>query len=1079
MKIVIYSTDTDTRNFYIIKSIQSALLGDSRVKHAVIVDTGDLVKHCRTNSVDLLLAVGGAGLLVEPVRRAISYVFSSVLWTTEDPFELKRNIDAAKLFDIVFTNEEMAVSSYKGKAFHMPLAASGRYHDFKPLESNKLRSDLFFVGTAWPERVKLLNDLNAALPRGLRKKIGLSGNPHLPGHHLGDLDLLTDFRLSAREFASFANHSAVTLTIDRSFSAKENSAIASMTPPPRLFEMAAAGSAQVYLTAKEDIERYFDAGKELIVVRTIEEAAEEIRNLASNHDLRMSIATAAYQRAKRDHMYENRVSKIIDLVQARQSKPKLLHRHAPRRILIVTHNVAGRPPFGGIELYQKNQQDTMSDFDFYTLYPDRKEGRLALAKPDGSVELFGGLINDEGVIQDPLRERDLYNILIANKIDIIHYNHLLGHPIALPEIGLALGIPSVLQVHDYYSLCREYTLIGLGDVYCGVRTDDTIKCDVCLSVRGVAPPGAQTRRRHVLSNALKNFSGIIHNSEYTKKKFQEIYPRLDLPHHVIGNTPVLEVLNQLVNLHPEDYEKDGPLRVAILGNFTRQKGGDVLIQMFWQMKRDPIEFVIVGRVDDDLKPGLEAGRFPNVKVIGQYDSTSLPKILSEFDISIHFSIWPETYCISLDEGRAAGLVPIVVGLGALAERVQHNVNGIVIQPDDPYLLIPELRRLVANRARLDELKVDKLGFVKAHGVHFDKMSAIYNEIFDHGYFADKQAPVLDSRTLKLSDIGKRYNSNNWKEDTIVWDTNLDNLRPFVADAEKSLRLQKGNARKQDVLKDIERSPLFGNAEIALRMDEVLCAFDQELRIFAQSATSQIVLGVRLPKGYAAIPVSILLVNENTILEFALSNGSTLSQPTSVEFAALADTSRLSGVYSIYYMFLIAGQYRYCTTKASICFGASIAQSDLKVVNAGNMAVRKPAFTRLVNSVFFKKRSIQAHIDGIDGEPYTHGSSVRKSRSQNATVSIDGWIVPAGNGATFELLFTELRSRSNNILFPAAMKERVDVAEHFNEPAFIRCGFSVLLQIGEIPEGKYSVALNARDYAGENHNFVLFDLLVMP
>ena len=1076
MKVVIYSTDTETRNFYIIKSVQLALQGDYRISEALIVDTADLIEHCQKKEVDFLLAIGGAGLMVELVRRAICHVNTSALWTTEDPFELKRNVEVSKLFDFVFTNEETAVPHYGGKAIHLPLAASKIFHDFKPRASQEISSDLFFVGTAWPERVKLLNDLNAALPRHLRKKIGLSGNPHLPGHHLGDLDLLTDFRLSAREFASFANRSAVTLTIDRSFAAKENRSILSMTPPPRLFEIAAAGSAQVYLTGKPDIGKYFEDGRELIVVKTIEEAALKIQNLVADDDFRLAIAGNAHLRAHREHLYEHRINSILDHILAKRFEISEAKNHVLRRVLHVTHNVAGSPPFGGVELYQQNQQENMQDFEFYTLYPDRKEGRLALKKPDGSVDLFGGLIFDEGVIQDPLRDRDFYNILIANKIEIIHYNHLLGHPIALPEIGLALGIPSVIQIHDYYSLCREFTLIGHTGAYCGISSDATTKCDVCLSVRGVAAPGAQTRRRHVLRNSLQGFAAIIHNSEYTKKKFDEIYPDLNVPHHVIGNTPALEVLKRLVKTSPTRRAADDELRVAILGNFTSQKGGEALTQIFWQMKNDPIKFAVIGRVDENMKPGIEAGKFQNVKVVGQYDPISLPEILSEFDVSVHFSIWPETYCISLDEGRAAGLVPIVVGLGALAERVEHNINGIVIPANDPYSLVSELRSLHANRGRLKDLKVDRSGFVNAHGEHFNRMRDIYKSLSNFDYFPESHQPKIDPRTLRLADLGKRYNNRSWKEDAVIWDTVLTPLRPYVVDAERVQSLRVPRVRDASILESVKNHPLFGSSDVYLRVDEVLCTFEQEITIFAETGSNEIVLGARLPVGYAALPVSLLLSQGNSIYEFTLSNTGTLDHP-SIEFSVRAKTDWLTGTFKIHYIFLIGGQYFYATAGSRLCFGTSNSVSSSGAVPTLSKTKGRPSLLRRVSALFRKKKVLMVHVDMLDNQGFKIGGQVVRSRSGDNFVILEGWIVPTGKKVPLEVVFAELSSNVNKLVFPVTMSERPDVADHFDEPAFIRSGFKVSLPLRDMPEGKYNFKMAALDYSGNEQSVSVCELFV--
>lgn len=106
--VALYSTDVRTRNFYIIKSIQRALLRDSRIESVYILNVDNIVRECFSKKFDILLAIGGAGAIEEPLKRALQLARKSALWTTEDPYELTRNRAIGKNFDVVFTNDKHA-----------------------------------------------------------------------------------------------------------------------------------------------------------------------------------------------------------------------------------------------------------------------------------------------------------------------------------------------------------------------------------------------------------------------------------------------------------------------------------------------------------------------------------------------------------------------------------------------------------------------------------------------------------------------------------------------------------------------------------------------------------------------------------------------------------------------------------------------------------------------------------------------------------------------------------------------------------------------------------------------------------
>ena len=381
------------------------------------------------------------------------------------------------------------------------------------------------------------------------------------------------------------------------------------------------------------------------------------------------------------HLYDHRVATILASVYSSDGKSprkKLVRQTNQRpRILSVSHNVAGVLPFGGVELYQEMvSKSLLGKYDFFELYPARNRSALVLKHHTGSAEYETQDIN-QNLLFDHRREQIFQDILLEKKIDLVHFHHFLGgHSFAYPMIARAMGVPAVTTAHDYFLVCSQFTLTNQVGRYCHVSDPGTKACDICLSVRGLAPPGAQTRRREVMRSVLENVDRVMHSTRYTLRKFEEIYPLLvKSKHFIVGMASSPEAILFLESDRKKAEEeakfnaqkkRARRLQVSILGNFTRHKGGQILLEMFFQMSDLSVDFYIDGFIEQEFRQVLAAQIFKNVTVRGQYTQHQLGQRLHGFDLSIHFSTWPETYCIAIDEARAAGLVPIVLGFRSIS-----------------------------------------------------------------------------------------------------------------------------------------------------------------------------------------------------------------------------------------------------------------------------------------------------------------------------------------------------------------------------------------------------------------------------
>ena len=315
-RVLLLDTKEGNPNHYLVLAIEAALRNHPQVERVGCPGYGDALSVAIREKCNLFLAFGGEELDRGLCRRIATVCGCSVLWVTEDPYERSVNVRNAELFDFVFTNDSASASSYPNGADPLPLAASPKFnlHAIPAHDKDHYLYDLLFVGTAWPNRVGFLKALLARCP-GLKIKLGLSSNEHLPAP---DLDLSPSsylWRVPASEMARLANRSRIVLTLHRDFSSSGCPPCAA-TPGPRLFEVALAGGFQLVDLSLPEISAYFKLDEEVAGFQSLDECCEQIVHFLNRPEARLQFARAAQERCLAEHLYEHRVDRLLRMVSA-------------------------------------------------------------------------------------------------------------------------------------------------------------------------------------------------------------------------------------------------------------------------------------------------------------------------------------------------------------------------------------------------------------------------------------------------------------------------------------------------------------------------------------------------------------------------------------------------------------------------------------------------------------------------------------------------------------------------------------------------------------------------------------------
>lgn len=778
LSILLLDTEPQTHNRYLVLAIADALRRHPAVARVHVAGHADALTAFAAHGLDTLIAFGGARAHAPLVGRLAGLARTSVLWTTEDPYERAANVRGATGFDLVFTNDRASVPAYGGRACHLPLGAASLFHDLPVIaEDARYRYDLLFIGTAWPNRVATLNDLAARLPRDLKVKLALPWNAHIGPPDLDDDALVTDWRCGNRDFARLANRSRVVLTLPRAFSSARADQATGSTPPPRLFETALAGGYQVVVSPEPETAAYYTPGAEIALCDDETAAVAAIMAALAAPEPRIARARAAQARTRAEHLYDHRVATLLDAVRAHRQAPAwrpALATPPVRTILMLTHNRMGHRPGGGIEVYQEVLADLGDAYRVLFLFPELGDGSWSLRlEGPGVAETHACGAIGPPLSTDPYVEGVFQRILFEHRVDLVHIQHLMHMPLSLPLIARACGVPVVHHGHDHFLICERWLLLDPAGQFCDVVNRGAHQCDACLLAGHNYPPGAKARRDGFMALVVEAIDAFVTSTPETARYLRRFFP--DLPADRVVEIEMVSP-SPAAAARPSDRTRaaDG-LTVAILGNFAAHKGGLQVINLIRSCEAYPIHFKVIGRVDDPYRDLIGALRPDQVSVTGPYEQHAVGPLLAGCDVSLHLSTWPETFVIALTEAWQAGLIPIVSDLGALAERVQDGIDGFKVPPNDPGAVRARLIDLHYDRARLARMRgaVGRKTFAAIED-HRAAIRGLYDRLIAarpcrHERVPDRLRTGFD---LRLESLGFRTNAASWTSAAIRWDETL-------------------------------------------------------------------------------------------------------------------------------------------------------------------------------------------------------------------------------------------------------------------------------------------------------------------
>ncbi len=257
----------------------------------------------------LLLVNGGHTLEPETIRAVRETGAKTALWTSDYPLLIDVYVKLAPHYDRYFLSGTDVVEHHRRAGnpdgIFLPFACLPDLH--KPVELDdadrrRYRCDVFFAGTAYPERVALLTAL-AGL--GVELAIWGPGFEALPeGHPLRRR--VRGSALSTEGFVKAASGCKLAFNFMGNPMAPQMEELCNS----RVFELLGCGACQL-VDAKGDVRKLFQNGRELLWFENEAQLLELTRRWLSDDEGRRALGRRAREAALAQHTYRHRLTELI------------------------------------------------------------------------------------------------------------------------------------------------------------------------------------------------------------------------------------------------------------------------------------------------------------------------------------------------------------------------------------------------------------------------------------------------------------------------------------------------------------------------------------------------------------------------------------------------------------------------------------------------------------------------------------------------------------------------------------------------------------------------------------------------
>jgi spore maturation protein CgeB len=266
--------------------------------------------------IDILICLAQAPITPRVLTELRSRGVITVMWFVEDCKRFTAWQHISRYFDYMFVIQRgeiqrMVEQAGAGRAIYLPVACDPYIH--RPLapeeieEPKRWGSDLSFVGAGYNNRQQMFASLS-------HRNLKIWGTEWPTVSPFDRLVQERGRRIAPEEYVKIFNSSTINLNLHSS-SERDGVEPFGDFVNPRTFELAACGAFQL-VDNRTLLPELFDVGRELATFSNLRELEEQIDFYLANPALRREMASAARERALREHTYEHRLEQMLGYIYA-------------------------------------------------------------------------------------------------------------------------------------------------------------------------------------------------------------------------------------------------------------------------------------------------------------------------------------------------------------------------------------------------------------------------------------------------------------------------------------------------------------------------------------------------------------------------------------------------------------------------------------------------------------------------------------------------------------------------------------------------------------------------------------------
>ena len=365
---------------------------------------------------------------------------------------------------------------------------------------------------------------------------------------------------------------------------------------------------------------------------------------------------------------------------------------------------------------------------------------------------------------NPFFDRIFLTLLEKEKPDLVHFQHFIALSARLLRMAEEAGCSVALTLHDYFLLCHRVQLLKKDRRLCQGPLYG-LECASCVD--GVLPPrDLRTAlflhlKDHLPFPAIKRMKRFLIPAKHLSDPGYEVFHRyrfmyeiLKVPEiiltpsrfvrdYVLKYYPFIESKTRALPLgvFPEDSKspqarmevEDGKVRFCYFGNILPSKGLHILVEAFKALPQGKAFLTIYGSRNiwtetyyDQLK--RQANGFP-IDFRPSFQRENLSKALSDQDVVVLPSLWPETFSLMIREANSLGLPVIASNIGAIPEAVREGMNGFLFTPGSVESLKRCMLRFMGEPGLIQQM-ASQMPRVKTMAEHAREMVGVYEKILE-------------------------------------------------------------------------------------------------------------------------------------------------------------------------------------------------------------------------------------------------------------------------------------------------------------------------------------------------------------